>query len=86
MAQDPKDTVQAAQQAEQLRQVSKTLDGGISQLQELYSQVRGQWYGPASEAYCKALDQLILQMQDTNSKLTETAAALESAQSNAGQS
>ena len=70
-----------AAQAEQLRQVSGTLDTGVSQLQDLYAQIRGQWYGPASEAYCKALDQLIQQMQDTNGKLMETAASMETAQS-----
>lgn len=75
-----------AAQAEQLRQVSRTLDAGVSQLQDLYSQIRVQWYGPASEAYCKALDQLIRQMQDTNRRLADTAAALESAQTAAEQS
>ena len=81
MAQDQNNASQASQQAEQLRQVSKSLDVGVSQLQDLYRQIKGQWYGPASEAYCKALDQLILQMQDTNSKLMETATSLELAQS-----
>lgn len=75
-----------AAQAEQLRQVSRTLDAGVSQLQDLYSQIRGQWYGPASEAYCKALDHLIRQMQETNRTLTQTAAALESALATAEQS
>ena len=85
MAQDQNNSSQVTQQAEQLRQVSKTLDSGVYQLQELYTQIKGQWYGPASEAYCKALDQLILQMQDTNSKLIETAASLEQAQSSTTQ-
>ena len=75
-----------AAQAEQLRQVSGTLDTGVSQLQDLYAQIRGQWYGPASEAYCKALDQLIQQMQDTNRRLVNTAASLESARATAEQS
>lgn len=81
MTLDQNNTAQAMQQAEQLRQVSKTLDTGVYQLQELYLQIKGQWYGPASEAFCKALDQLILQIQDTNSKLEETAISLETAKS-----
>ena len=81
MTQDQSNISQVTQQAEQLRQVSYSLDAGVSQLQELYTQIKGQWYGPASEAYCKALDQLILRMQDTNSRLMEAAASLEQAQS-----
>lgn len=69
---------QAVQQAVQIRQVSQTLGTGVSQLQDLHAQIRGQWYGPASEAFCRELDLLIQQMQETNSKLIETAVSLES--------
>ena len=81
MTLDQSSAAQAAQQAERLRQVSQSLDAGVSQLQEMYAQIKGQWYGPASEAFCKSLDQLIQQMQDTNGKLMETAASMETAQS-----
>ena len=79
MTLDQINTTQAMQQAEQLRQVSKTLETGVYQLQELYTQIKGQWYGPASEAFCKALDQLVQQIQNTNSKLEEAAVSMETA-------
>ena len=79
MTLDQINTAQAMQQAEQLRQVSKTLEMGVYQLQELYTQIKGQWYGPASEAFCKALDQLVQQIQNTNSKLEEAAVSMETA-------
>ena len=61
-----------------MRQVSQTLGAGVSQLQELHTQIRSHWYGPASEAFCKELDLLIQQMLETNGKLIATASALES--------
>lgn len=77
MTQDQSNVSQVTQQAEQLRQVYSDLDAGISQLQQLHAQIKRQWYGPASETYCKALEQLILRMQDTNSTLMKASAALE---------
>jgi uncharacterized protein YukE len=59
--------------------VYQTLGTGISQLQALSDQIRRQWYGPASDAFRRELDRLVLQMQETGSKLTAAADSLESA-------
>lgn len=85
MTQDQGNIAQVTHQAEQLRQVSQTLGEGVFQLQQLHTQIKGQWYGPASEAYCKVLNQLIQQMQDTNHQIVETAALLETSQLTAEQ-
>lgn len=73
MTLDPSNIAQAAQ----LRQAAQTLGSGISQLQELRAQIRRQWYGPASDAFCVQLDRLILQMQDTDHQIRTAADALE---------